>query len=70
MGVAEIPSQSSDTIKIPTAQYEFGVNFMDPKVRLFSIRFLDDGINTVVLAAFVTTVFPDICLKRIILVLI
>ena len=33
MGAAEIPSQSSETIKIPTAQYEFGVNYMDPKVR-------------------------------------
>lgn len=35
MGVTEIPSQSSETIKIPTAQYEFGANFMDPKVNCY-----------------------------------
>lgn len=28
----EIPSQSTETIKIPTANYEFGANFIDPKV--------------------------------------
>ncbi|CAL5378410.1 unnamed protein product [Camellia sinensis] len=32
MGPTEIPSQSSETIKIPTAHYEFGANFIDPKV--------------------------------------
>lgn len=32
MGPTEIPSQSSETIKIPTAHYEFGANFLDPKV--------------------------------------
>jgi mitochondrial import receptor subunit TOM40 len=32
MGPMEIPSQSAETIKIPTANYEFGANFMDPKV--------------------------------------
>jgi hypothetical protein len=32
MGPMEIPSQSSETIKIPTAHYEFGANFIDPKV--------------------------------------
>lgn len=32
MGPTTIPSQSSETIKIPTAQYEFGANFLDPKV--------------------------------------
>ena len=32
MGPTEIPSQSTETIKIPTAQYEFGANFVDPKV--------------------------------------
>ncbi|CAI9772554.1 unnamed protein product [Fraxinus pennsylvanica] len=30
MGPTEIPSQSSETIKIPTAHYEFGANFIDP----------------------------------------
>jgi len=33
MGPTEIPSQSTETIKIPTAHYEFGANFVDPKVR-------------------------------------
>lgn len=32
MGPTEIPSQSPEAIKIPTAHYEFGANFMDPKV--------------------------------------
>lgn len=32
MGPTEIPSQSTETIKIPTANYEFGANFIDPKV--------------------------------------
>lgn len=34
MGSTEVPSQSKDTIKIPTAHYEFGANFLDPKVGL------------------------------------
>ncbi|KAK4756834.1 hypothetical protein SAY87_006961 [Trapa incisa] len=42
MGVTEIPSQSPETIKIPTAQYEFGANFMDPKLMLLG-RVLTDG---------------------------
>ncbi|EOA31006.1 hypothetical protein CARUB_v10014148mg [Capsella rubella] len=32
MGPTEVPSQSSETIKIPTANYEFGANYFDPKV--------------------------------------
>ena len=32
MGPTEIPSQSTETIKIPTSNYEFGANFIDPKV--------------------------------------
>jgi hypothetical protein len=33
MGSLEVPSQSADVIKVPTAQYEFGANFIDlPKV--------------------------------------
>lgn len=32
MGPTELPSQSSETIKIPTAHYEFGANYYDPKV--------------------------------------
>jgi hypothetical protein len=29
MGSMEVPSQSADVIKVPTAQYEFGANFID-----------------------------------------
>lgn len=32
MGPTEVPSQSAETIKIPTAHYEFGANYIDPKV--------------------------------------
>lgn len=32
MGPTEIPAQSAETIKIPTAHYEFGANFIDPEV--------------------------------------
>lgn len=42
MGPMEIPSQSSETIKIPTAHYEFGANFIDPKLMLFG-RIMTDG---------------------------
>ncbi|KAL8527145.1 hypothetical protein ACS0TY_005135 [Phlomoides rotata] len=42
MGHTEIPSQSSEVIKIPTADYEFGANFIDPKLMLFG-RVLTDG---------------------------
>ena len=28
----EIPSESVETIKIPTTHHEFGANFIDPKV--------------------------------------
>jgi mitochondrial import receptor subunit TOM40 len=33
MGPIEIPSQSAEVIKIPTANYEFGATFIDhPRV--------------------------------------
>ncbi|MBA0822672.1 hypothetical protein Goarm_019459 [Gossypium armourianum] len=32
MGPTEIPSQSAETIKIPTSHYEFGANYIDPNV--------------------------------------
>ncbi|KAJ8747305.1 hypothetical protein K2173_014463 [Erythroxylum novogranatense] len=35
MGPIEVPSQSSEAIKIPTAHYEFGANFIDPQLMLF-----------------------------------
>ena len=38
MGPTEVPSQSPDTtIKIPTAHYEFGANYFDPKVAFLVI---------------------------------
>ncbi|GAB2225514.1 hypothetical protein Droror1_Dr00006309 [Drosera rotundifolia] len=42
MGPTELPSQSSETIKIPTAHYEFGANFIDPKLMLVG-RVMTDG---------------------------
>ncbi|KAL9330294.1 hypothetical protein ACSQ67_005297 [Phaseolus vulgaris] len=43
MGPTEIPSQSTETIKIPTAQYEFGSTFIDhPRLLLWG-RILTDG---------------------------
>ncbi|CAB4263639.1 unnamed protein product [Prunus armeniaca] len=42
MGPMEVPSQSPETIKIPTAHYEFGANFIDPKLMLFG-RIMTDG---------------------------
>ncbi|KAJ9565202.1 hypothetical protein OSB04_001168 [Centaurea solstitialis] len=34
MGPTEVPAQSAETIKIPTATYDFGANFIDPKVAI------------------------------------
>ncbi|XP_027922200.1 mitochondrial import receptor subunit TOM40-1 [Vigna unguiculata] len=43
MGPTEIPSQSTETIKIPTAHYEFGSTFIDhPRLLLWG-RILTDG---------------------------
>ncbi|KAH7548423.1 hypothetical protein JRO89_XS14G0124600 [Xanthoceras sorbifolium] len=42
MGPTEIPSQSPETIKIPTAHYEFGANYIDPQLMLIG-RVLTDG---------------------------
>ncbi|XP_072997930.1 mitochondrial import receptor subunit TOM40-1-like [Typha latifolia] len=42
MGSMDVPSQSSDVIKVPTAHYEFGANFLDPKLMLVG-RILTDG---------------------------
>ncbi|VVA98305.1 unnamed protein product [Arabis nemorensis] len=42
MGPTEVPSQSSETIKIPTAHYEFGANYYDPKLLLIG-RVMTDG---------------------------
>ncbi|CAI9288237.1 unnamed protein product [Lactuca saligna] len=42
MGPTELPSQSAEVIKIPTANYEFGANFIDPKLMLIG-RVLTDG---------------------------
>ncbi|PWA45243.1 translocase of the outer mitochondrial membrane [Artemisia annua] len=42
MGPTEVPAQSADIIKVPTANYEFGANFIDPRLMLFG-RILTDG---------------------------
>ncbi|KAF7153032.1 hypothetical protein RHSIM_Rhsim01G0245800 [Rhododendron simsii] len=42
MGPTEVPSQSGEVIKIPTSHYEFGANFIDPKLMLFG-RIMTDG---------------------------
>ncbi|CAI0416428.1 unnamed protein product [Linum tenue] len=42
MGPMELPSQGAETLKIPTAHYEFGANFIDPKLMLIG-RVLTDG---------------------------
>ncbi|PIN07974.1 hypothetical protein CDL12_19460 [Handroanthus impetiginosus] len=42
MGPTEVPSQSSEIFKVPTAHYEFGANFIDPKLMLFG-RVMTDG---------------------------
>ncbi|KAF3655348.1 mitochondrial import receptor subunit TOM40-1 [Capsicum chacoense] len=42
MGPTELPTQSMDVVKIPTAHYEFGANFIDPKLMLLG-RVLTDG---------------------------
>jgi len=42
MGSTEVPSQSTDTVKVPSAHYEFGANFLDPKCMLVG-RILTDG---------------------------
>lgn len=38
MGSLEVPAQGSETIKVPTAHYEFGANFLDPKVCFHAIH--------------------------------
>lgn len=45
MGSMEVPSQGSDTIKVPASHYEFGANFLDPKVLIvfFISQCLIDG---------------------------
>ncbi|XP_021761841.1 mitochondrial import receptor subunit TOM40-1-like [Chenopodium quinoa] len=42
MGPIEVPSQNPEPIKIPTANYEFGANFLDPKLMLIG-RVSHDG---------------------------
>nr|XP_043610248.1 mitochondrial import receptor subunit TOM40-1-like [Erigeron canadensis] len=42
MGPMEVPSQSAETFKIPTAHYDFGANYIDPKLMLIG-RVMTDG---------------------------
>lgn len=41
MGSLEVPSQSTETIKVPTSHYEFGANFIDPKVCPYGIEYYE-----------------------------
>ncbi|OIV94133.1 hypothetical protein TanjilG_31558 [Lupinus angustifolius] len=43
MGPTEIPSQSAETIKIPTANYDFGATFIDHPRLLLLGRVMTDG---------------------------
>ncbi|KAI3837843.1 hypothetical protein MKW98_026510 [Papaver atlanticum] len=45
MGPMEVPSQSAETIKIPTSHYEFGANFLDPKLMLVGRVMMDGRMN-------------------------
>uniref|UniRef100_A0A453EQZ9 Uncharacterized protein n=1 Tax=Aegilops tauschii subsp. strangulata TaxID=200361 RepID=A0A453EQZ9_AEGTS len=42
MGSMEVPSQGPEVIKVPTSQYEFGANYIDPKLMLIG-RIAPDG---------------------------
>ncbi|KAI4385806.1 hypothetical protein MLD38_003799 [Melastoma candidum] len=45
MGTTEVPSRDYQTLKMPTANYEFGVNFMDPKLMMFGRLLMDGRLN-------------------------
>jgi hypothetical protein len=40
MGAVEIPAQGNEVIKIPNGTYEFGANFLDPKVVTLTVAVL------------------------------
>ncbi|VAH60245.1 unnamed protein product [Triticum turgidum subsp. durum] len=42
MGSMEVPSQGPEVIKVPTSHYEFGANYIDPKLMLIG-RISPDG---------------------------
>lgn len=48
MGSMEIPSQGAEVIKVPTSTYDFGANFLDPKVVFFQ-----EGIGPVLVLLYV-----------------
>ncbi|BAF04640.2 mitochondrial import receptor subunit TOM40-1 [Oryza sativa Japonica Group] len=59
MGSMELPSQGADVIKVPTSNYEFGANFMDPKMMLIG-RVSHDGRVT---ARVKCDLLENLCLK-------
>ncbi|XLT39585.1 hypothetical protein HN873_070877 [Arachis hypogaea] len=60
MGPTEIPSQSTETIKIPTTNYEFGATFIDhPKLMLLGRILIDGRLN----ARVKCDVFENLTLK-------
>lgn len=40
MGSLEVPSQGPEVIKVPTSNYEFGANYLDPKVLFCQVKFM------------------------------
>lgn len=48
MGPTELPTQSTDVVKIPTAHYEFGANFIDPKVCIWYYPYLVSEIHMII----------------------
>ncbi|XP_006644056.1 mitochondrial import receptor subunit TOM40-1-like [Oryza brachyantha] len=59
MGSMELPSQGAEVIKVPTSNYEFGANFMDPKMMLIG-RVSHDGRLT---ARVKCDLLENLCLK-------
>ncbi|KMZ58667.1 Mitochondrial import receptor subunit TOM40 [Zostera marina] len=45
MGSTEHPSQSGDIVKVPSSNYEFGANFLDPKLMLVGRLGTDGRLN-------------------------
>ncbi|KAG8052641.1 hypothetical protein GUJ93_ZPchr0001g32718 [Zizania palustris] len=59
MGPMELPSQGAEVIKVPTSNYEFSANFVDPKMMLIG-RVSHDGRVT---ARVKCDLLENLCLK-------
>lgn len=56
MSSMEVPNQSTETIKVPTAHYEFGANFLDPKVCSMTFNIIVAPITLIFLTRFAAVV--------------